>query len=799
MVALDVPYISEVCSRCFWAEAPTEVVATILRQLDLVTRTCSAPFVCTHWRAVAAQLAPQEDEAIAAEIQRRRSAHYAARAPLSQAQRHELDRQFAARLATLFQEHAVAGDANAGVRLMDDAFDSAPPPSPLKPRCEFANRALHADGPWGRRKGRAFSRRLDELSAEAARRQGLDVVVEATLAELCALLDRGATPDACQRFRPYLPPNDCDCDETEEAGNVAALFVSAVLSLDMKRPRVWRQRRFEQLEALFLRLVSTTWGGQQFDSEVHSALRTNFFGVFVSYYHNFEMLQGNVLSLCTSVLGRGVLCKQVHRTGALRAAATYVFAARVLQLQTLADRTLRQQPHVQSHQHIPRVHRLHPHTCRDFFYGTPLIDLFVREMGGATRNGTVLNSISGSQLWRTAAQRMIGLECGQGSQLGGRLELFQWQLAAFMRQWLLFPLNRPQRLNSRGLYICPATLLPWVESELCQLAELARTPAPEPEPEPEPEPADDGRLVVAGGELSSLQVNLALTKILTLHMDTLRAACPSCDDWYSQSPLQVFTAGGVDVIKDDEASPATFDEWARNLPRIPELFGKLDRLCAAIRHSIGACGDRGDPHGDTHGNLALPPPAAPTRAPVSSDIVWSLHLLPWFAQRPSSSPSAQCFSDMSDTHQDALLLLAPSLPFMLVKRRNRHALEMFLARSSGVIGSLRFDATLGRAYSVKGEVSGGKAEFSTPSVVVDLLTFACGQRGLTHRIVQSMITSGLFVACGGNEDADTAGGAAGGASPVEVARSRAAALACAQSVRNCKTVAVLLEAFPELN
>ena len=33
----------------FWHEAPTEVVAAIIRHLDLVSWTCTAPHVSRHW------------------------------------------------------------------------------------------------------------------------------------------------------------------------------------------------------------------------------------------------------------------------------------------------------------------------------------------------------------------------------------------------------------------------------------------------------------------------------------------------------------------------------------------------------------------------------------------------------------------------------------------------------------------------------------------------------------------------------------------------------------------------------
>ena len=70
---------------------------------------------------------------------------------------------------------------------------------------------------------------------------------------------------------------------------------------------------------------------------------------------------------------------------------------------------------------------------------------------------------------------------------------------------------------------------------------------------------------------------------------------------------------------------------------------------------------------------------------------------------------------------------------------------------------------------------------------VDLLTFACGQRGVMHRIVRACVSSGSFLAC--SESADSQ----------QRSERRREALAAAMSVRNRKTVAVLLEAWPELS
>ena len=67
----------------FWHEAPTEVVAAIIRHLDLVSRTCTAPHVSRHWWTVAAQVRAEEDDAICADIRRRHAAHAAARGALA--------------------------------------------------------------------------------------------------------------------------------------------------------------------------------------------------------------------------------------------------------------------------------------------------------------------------------------------------------------------------------------------------------------------------------------------------------------------------------------------------------------------------------------------------------------------------------------------------------------------------------------------------------------------------------------------------------------------------------------------
>jgi len=218
----------------FWHEAPTEVVAAIIRHLDLVSRTCTAPHVSRHWWTVAAQVRAEEDDAICADIRRRHAAHADARGALAPQSRRYLDRQFAEGLSSLFQEHALVGqlgDPGRTVRLMDGVLDC----------------------PERRRAGCGY----------APTQSGGDAFVELTLEGLCELLDRGATADECQRVRLY--PDGRDCEEGDvgrrdegEAGNVAALFVSAVLSLNVPRHSTnlsvaaWRQRRLEQFEAVFL-------------------------------------------------------------------------------------------------------------------------------------------------------------------------------------------------------------------------------------------------------------------------------------------------------------------------------------------------------------------------------------------------------------------------------------------------------------------------------------------------------------------------------------------------------------------
>ena len=67
----------------FWRAAPTEVVAAIIRHLDLVSRTCTAPHVSRHWRTVPAQVRAEEDDAICADFRRRHAAHADARGALA--------------------------------------------------------------------------------------------------------------------------------------------------------------------------------------------------------------------------------------------------------------------------------------------------------------------------------------------------------------------------------------------------------------------------------------------------------------------------------------------------------------------------------------------------------------------------------------------------------------------------------------------------------------------------------------------------------------------------------------------
>ena len=119
----------------------------------------------------------------------------------------------------------------------------------------------------------------------------------------------------------------------------------------------------------------------------------------------------------------------------------------------------------------------------------------------------------------------------------------------------------------------------------------------------------------------------------------------------------------------------------------------------------------------------------------------------------------------------AMLRAAPELPFELVRRRDATRVRQLLASEPCLMGSLR---------------DGGD----------DLLSRACGGRGLTHQIVSSMLRSGAFAACGGGS-----GGGCGGGGDDDAEVTLAARLTCvaaARAVRSQKTLRVLHAAWGPL-
>ena len=179
-------------------------------------------------------------------------------------------------------------------------------------------------------------------------------------------------------------------------------------------------------------------------------------------------------------------------------------------------------------------------------------------------------------------------------------------------------------------------------------------------------------------------------------------------------------------------------------------------------------------------------------------------------QMHARKPFAKLVRGLTDMQREVMLAIAPSFAFLLVKRRDRKTLEPLLQMPS--IGDLRWaqGRQRGDDYERLIELLEGGAGLSEKEITaraqasrvgwgyllggaaddgggVDLLTFACGQRGVMHRIVRACVSSGSFLAY--SESADSQ----------QRSERRREALAAAMSVRNRKTVEVLLEAWPELS
>eukprot|EP00401_Gymnodinium_catenatum_P061740 CAMPEP_0117529156 /NCGR_PEP_ID=MMETSP0784-20121206/37688_1 /TAXON_ID=39447 /ORGANISM="" /LENGTH=647 /DNA_ID=CAMNT_0005325471 /DNA_START=31 /DNA_END=1971 /DNA_ORIENTATION=- len=140
--------------------------------------------------------------------------------------------------------------------------------------------------------------------------------------------------------------------------------------------------------------------------------------------------------------------------------------------------------------------------------------------------------------------------------------------------------------------------------------------------------------------------------------------------------------------------------------------------------------------------------------------------------RTCSSSDCCCVGPDSTLHWRIVLKHCPEFLFEHARRRNRRMLQFFLHTEPAVLRMV--------------------GSMSHPRTGVDLLTWTCGQRGLTHQIVGALLKSGAFVACG--QSPCTACTSTGHDGDVVVAARRAALLA-AKSVRNQRVCELLSEAW----
>ena len=149
-------------------------------------------------------------------------------------------------------------------------------------------------------------------------------------------------------------------------------------------------------------------------------------------------------------------------------------------------------------------------------------------------------------------------------------------------------------------------------------------------------------------------------------------------------------------------------------------------------------------------------------------------LQPWYTRHSTLAMAVK-----SEVRERDMVLHGTEL-FRIVARRERKALEPWL--QTPWIGKVRRNPQTDEVYVLSSDtrsVANGVEEDA------DLLGFACRQRGLVHRIVGRLLASQHFIACSS-------------ANVVVRTEHRRRALAAARSVRNRKTIAVLLEAWPEL-
>eukprot|EP01046_Picozoa_sp_COSAG06_P002593 COSAG06_NODE_93_length_24652_cov_1832.353399_6_plen_614_part_00 len=143
------------------------------------------------------------------------------------------------------------------------------------------------------------------------------------------------------------------------------------------------------------------------------------------------------------------------------------------------------------------------------------------------------------------------------------------------------------------------------------------------------------------------------------------------------------------------------------------------------------------------------------------------------------------WTELTVIQRDVLLSIAPNIPFEFARQRNSKALKLIVSGCSAWIGQLRIRNDDQFAY-----YAGETRKLSTACNDLDLLTYMCGMRGVTHQIVKGMVTSGCFIAC--NQDP------VGGLQKVAdvCAEHRWKAVQQAKNVRNRKVLKVLRDAWP---
>eukprot|EP00928_Gymnodinium_smaydae_P075919 TRINITY_DN58940_c0_g1_i1.p1 TRINITY_DN58940_c0_g1~~TRINITY_DN58940_c0_g1_i1.p1 ORF type:complete len:520 (+),score=27.18 TRINITY_DN58940_c0_g1_i1:315-1874(+) len=149
---------------------------------------------------------------------------------------------------------------------------------------------------------------------------------------------------------------------------------------------------------------------------------------------------------------------------------------------------------------------------------------------------------------------------------------------------------------------------------------------------------------------------------------------------------------------------------------------------------------------------------------MSEDLRPLLMANTFFSDKPRRHVFLDMWKRLTPLQQRVLLRSCPAFPFDLVRRRERTMLEAMLRSDQSVLDTL--------------------ACLRHPETAADLLTWTCGQRGLTHCIVELMLSSKAFDACGCPEQCRAH-------SNCSVVVARQSAVDAAMSVRNMKVVSLL--------